>query len=779
MKQKFWKSFLTVGSVAILLSVPLSVGADAYKVGGNETILLEKVQNRQEEEGEAVRKISISCSSRTKEVAVGNHVSVEAKISPVNAANQKLVFTSSDPAIASVDSSGVVTGKKYGRVMIRVASKKNPDVSAKIEISVRIPAPESVTVICSETGDASANLSWSKVKGAASYSVYRKVDDGEWRKVASGISGTTYYDSNTAGDADNVYSVVAVCKNKKYSSPKSESVSLHIPQTPYGVKISSITDKGIEYYWKKPADVEGYEVYRSYHKDKGYEKIATLDRRKIDTYLDAKFDSEKRAVYYKIRSYAIDSNGKKVFSKLSESRTAEYYDALTLDQSKAFLRTGATRTAQAFLGWGNADNLVWTSSDERIATVSKDGVITGKSAGECKITCYSKDADDSCTCSVIVDRQPLRALSAIIPDYIKNSEGQWVDLSASQDNDALIMMVGDMMCTGTQQADQGYHTGDYNFNESFVGVKEWISSADFSIGNLETTLSSTWPYMHEEAYIDNKPNCNAPSRYLDAVLSAGFDGVVMSNNHNCDAGEDGAIETIDQVDRYKLARTGLFRDSEDDRQMLVDVDGIRVGYLSYTSEETGFNLKDKDWDSSDVDTMLNYYSREKAERDIRELRKSGAEYVFVYMHWGVKNVSTLTDSQKAIAQELADVGTDYIVGSHCHLIQKFTTLTSSDGREVPCFFSLGDFQSSIDQIPGNRDSVILRVRLTRDEEGNVVLQDNQYISCYTKTKHKGMYYYTLPVLSSLNDGTEIDDAKEIHRRITDAVGNEITEYTGT
>ena len=67
------------------------------------------------------------------------------------------------------------------------------------------------------------------------------------------------------------------------------------------------------------------------------------------------------------------------------------------------------------------------------------------------------------------------------------------------------------------------------------------------MGNLETLLAPGWPYMLDEAYIDNKNNCNASSRYLDAVRYGGFDAVAMANNHNCDGGKTALLETIRQV----------------------------------------------------------------------------------------------------------------------------------------------------------------------------------------------------------------------------------------
>ena len=727
-----------------------------------------------EQESIAVESISLPKSDT---IAVGKEQQLTPVIAPENATNPQLTYSSSNSDVASVSESGILMGHALGKAAITVQATDGSGITAKMTVTVCLPAPQNVYAKCSVSGDAYLHVNWKKVSGAKKYIVQRKMKKESWTTLAA-VTKTQYTDRDTLGGKTHYYRVIAVPADKTYQSSPSRIYRATIPVRPYGVKISSVSKAGIEVYWKKPEDPEGYEVYRAYSKNGSFERITTVKDPTQGTYIDASFDHGKNRVYYKVRSYQTDANGKRIYSKYSKIVKAEYRSALKLEQDAIFLRSKASRKLDVYYGWGNASSLSWRSSDSSIATVNSDGKITGVSAGICKIYCRSAKLGVTKTCRVTVDRAPMSALSAITSRYQKQADGSWDNPTDDNDGNALIMMVGDMMCTGAQQGKQGYSTGNYNFNESYDGVKKLISGADFAVGNLETTLSSTWPYMHEEAYVNNKPNCNAPSRYLDAVKHAGFDGVVMANNHNADAGLQGVRETIEQVDRYKLARTGLFNGKKDSRYFVADVNGIKVGYLSYVSDITGYNGKDDNWSQSTKDTYLNYYTKKKAEQDIQNIREAGAEYVIVYMHWGIKNASAIKPSQKDAAQELADLGVDYIVGSHCHLLQKYTTITAQDGRKVPCFYSLGDFQSSIDQITGNRDSAILRIRLQRDKDGNIILKDNKYIACYTYTKYQGKYYITLPLRSKLNGGKQLDNYSSAHQRIVSAIGNEIEEYIG-
>lgn len=68
-------------------------------------------------------------------LAVGESVSLEAVVHPVSAANRELLWQSTDPAIATVDSTGVVTGLAVGAVNVIVTSHDG-SVSAVCTVKV-------------------------------------------------------------------------------------------------------------------------------------------------------------------------------------------------------------------------------------------------------------------------------------------------------------------------------------------------------------------------------------------------------------------------------------------------------------------------------------------------------------------------------------------------------------------------------------------------------------------------------------------------------------------
>ena len=87
---------------------------------------------------------------------------------------------------------------------------------------------------------------------------------------------------------------------------------------------------------------------------------------------------------------------------------------------------------------------------------------------------------------------------------------------------------------------------------------------------------------------------------------------------------------------------------------------------------------------------------------------------------------------------------------------------------MPCFFSLGDFQASVDQIEGNRDSVILTLELTKTAAGEVQLTGERCIPCYTLTEYENEYYVTIPLLAE--NSAIFPDYDAVRTRIRKAIG---------
>ena len=576
------------------------------------------------------------------------------------------------------------------------------------------------------------------------------------------------------GQAETENTSASEKSGKSTGKKKKTTASTTRPETPYGTSISGMTREGIEFYWKKPEIAAGYEVFRSYEKDSPGEKIAVIRRRDIGTYIDSDFDRSRKKVFYSVRSFIDKNDGKRVFSERTEPVEAVCRKELALERDTTYLYSGTSRKIRAFYGWGESENVKWSSDNEKVATIRSDGTIQAVASGECTIKCCDTESGNEATARVVVDRKAPEPLGEIVTRYRFNQNvGCWENPCAQKTHDAVIMMAGDLMCGKRQMQKQRLAPNDWNFNGSFTYAKDIISQSDFAIGNLETLLAAGWSYIEDELYIRNKSNCNAPSRYLDAVRYGGFDAVAMANDHNCDGGKSALLETIEQVDKYKLARTGVFANKNENRFFIANVNGIKVGFLAYVSAKIGYNDKDLDWAQEDIDTILNTFSASKAKKDIATCRAAGAEFVVVYMHWGFENFRNIAQHQQEDAQKVADAGADYIVGSNPHLLQPCDMIAAKDGRKVPCVYSVGNFQAVLNHVEGNRDSVLMRIRLKKDETGRVYLAENHYIPCHTYMKRDGHPWTPVAVSERFNVDVKKDSRKKFYRKIVKTVGKKI------
>lgn len=87
---------------------------------------------------------SVNMNASRKTVTAGKKFTITTKISPSNATNQELKWSSSNPNVASVNSEGVVTAKKKGTTTITVKSSNGKKDT--LRVTVKSPSAEGVSL---------------------------------------------------------------------------------------------------------------------------------------------------------------------------------------------------------------------------------------------------------------------------------------------------------------------------------------------------------------------------------------------------------------------------------------------------------------------------------------------------------------------------------------------------------------------------------------------------------------------------------------------------------
>lgn len=332
---------------------------------------------------------------------------------------------------------------------------------------------------------------------------------------------------------------------------------------------------------------------------------------------------------------------------------------------------------------------------------------------------------------------------------------------------AVIASTGDLMCH-LKNLKAGYDasSGTFDFTRFFRLVKPYLSRADFTLGNLETTLAQG--EMLED--FSGFPLFKSPDAFAQALKDAGFDLLTCANNHMLDNGFAGLSRTLDVLDELSLYHTGSARTvQEAQAPLIVTIGGIRFGFLAYTYP---INISRTPADMKKY--ALNLFDLDKARADIQASRDAGAEVVLVSLHWGPEENNTVPRAayQKAVLK-LLEAGADGILGHHPHVLQpmEWVEVTAEDGtaRRCPVLYSQGNFHCN-PATEGNAESCITYLTFEKDPQtGRVNCTDMAALPVYIyRIKTEPRDFVLIPIAPTLDNAEAyerlgLDNRKTLER----------------
>lgn len=313
-----------------------------------------------------------------------NKVELEYNIAPSNTSQTDVVWSSSNEAVAEVKN-GVVAGKSVGRADITIASKDNPNVKKTCVVYVSKELDKSkVTAV---RNDKNINVNWTKVAHASSYVLSR------YNKI-TGIVNDIYEGTDTAFEDKDltsgkyIYTVKAIVDENEadanlYSNSVSEeSEAVIIPEPVTGIEVANdyqhmglfVGGSGKIRYSVLPGNSTNTNVtFKSLN-----EKVATVDANGVVTGVsegnaDIVITTEEGGFEAKctVRVDGIDARG--------IERVGDKTVTMGLNQ---------TRQLQVKITPSDTTNknVQWTSSNNSVATVDSNGVVTSKNSGSTIIT---------------------------------------------------------------------------------------------------------------------------------------------------------------------------------------------------------------------------------------------------------------------------------------------------------------------------------------------------------------------------------------------------------
>lgn len=319
---------------------------------------------------------------------------------------------------------------------------------------------------------------------------------------------------------------------------------------------------------------------------------------------------------------------------------------------------------------------------------------------------------------------------------------------------ATILVMGDVMMHRDQISNAARPDGTYDFSTYLANIKPMIEKADLSIANMEFTLAGR-PYT-------GYPCFSAPDGYEDYVASCGVDVFLTANNHILDKGKNGLERTLSRYSDMEssgiVRHTGVSATEEDDRMrfpLMVAVKGVRVALVNFTY---GTNIKgDSDF------PKVHLTDKKEIEAAVRRARRAGADFVIALPHWGTEYVLNHSSSQEALADWLAGIGCDAVIGAHPHVVQDCGQVSAfSDGslKKVPVVYSLGNIVSNM-SATNTQVGMIASLRIVTDEDGvKTMLPPRLTFTWCTRPGTLTDSYSTVPVKDFI-------DKKELWKRPAD------------
>lgn len=332
---------------------------------------------------------------------------------------------------------------------------------------------------------------------------------------------------------------------------------------------------------------------------------------------------------------------------------------------------------------------------------------------------------------------------------------------------ATILSIGDIMVhepqlTGARVPD----TQTWDFTAFFKEIRPYFAAADFSVANLETTFAG-----NQNRSYGGYPTFNTPDSLIDAIKASGLSMVLTANNHCYDTGATGFERTQQVLGEKGMLYNGTRPTEDVPCYTLQEINGIRVGMVSYTYEtgrRDGLKTVNGITVKSQHTNLLNSFTYQQLDAFYAEvdavmaaMKAAGAEATVFYMHWGNEYKTTENSYQNKIAQALCDRGVDVIVGGHPHVIQPIEMLTSKDGsHRTVCAYSLGNAvsdqrQERMDSCPSGHteDGLLFYCTFDKYSDGSVVLADVDAIPSWVDKYPGGSgYHYTICPLESRGDG---------------------------
>lgn len=299
----------------------------------------------------------------------------------------------------------------------------------------------------------------------------------------------------------------------------------------------------------------------------------------------------------------------------------------------------------------------------------------------------------------------------------ENPSNREVSICVTGDN-----LIHESVYLWAEQLAKNSNNDSFDFRPMYADIEPIIRGADFSIVNQSSLVSA----VDNRDFASGYPLFCSPSQLGRDLISLGFDGVNLINNHMLDYGETGLYRSLNfWEEQGAVILDGTLQDVDVNsyEDCIIVLNGIRIAVLIYTEHTNGILPSNK--------TRIPYYCYKQGSILEQMLTKDVAscaeisDFVIVLMNWGNAAGFDPSQKQRDAAQILCDAGADLIIGTGAKVIQPVVELHSKkQDRETLCFYSLGNIMGTMDYME-NLFGGLLSFKV-KNEQGKTFLSDVKF-----------------------------------------------------
>ena len=326
---------------------------------------------------------SISLSDKTLDLVAPNTATLTAIIAPADATIQTVKWSSSDPKVATVSNTGVVTPVGSGETVI-TAKTTDGGLKATCVVTVTVPV----------TGISVPEAKTFYVGVKASLGITTVPANATNRAITYTIADPTIATISSTGEIEPLKNGMTSVTAKTVEGGFSKTMRITVETKVTGIKLDQRELKLGVGETKKliasiaPVDASNQKViWKSSN-----ETVATVSETGVIT---------TKALGVSLIT-ATTEDGK--FEATCALTVLVPVKSITLNNNKLRLTKGETATLTATIDPADATNrtLIWTSDNSLIASVNSNGVVTANDRGNAVITVSTEDGTVQATCVVSV-----------------------------------------------------------------------------------------------------------------------------------------------------------------------------------------------------------------------------------------------------------------------------------------------------------------------------------------------------------------------------------------